>query len=654
MYVSDKGALILKQLLKGSQPMSSEKIASEVGISSRSVREYLNELGDVLKCSECRLIRKTGVGIYIEGSAEEKERLIALLSEKEVSTLDAHTRWEYIVRTLLKSDTAYTIQLLADDLYVSKGLITKDLNEVERWLKGWNILLLKKPNYGIALVGEEIDIRNAINYYYEYIYKQEDASDLSAGKNERDYRINADFIKKISDIYPKLNILKVIDVLKNAENMLGCVYTSEGFRNFVFRICIMLDRVRHNNFYQTKNMKLEGNIEYNVAGWIVRELSGIHDLDIPNDETEYVTVCMTGINRQRDLGKQVYGEADSEYREMSLEIIRLIESILGIDLSLDTELLNNMSIHIKSMVARMKSHMHLKNPILDEIKKEYASVYGACWACSSIFEKHLGIMLNDDEVAYIAVYIALAIAKQRHKIKALIVCASGVGVSHIVSEKIMRMLPDIYVERVLPYNDLTEESINAVDLVISTVPCSEYNEKIIVVSTNISQYDVDKIQKIIDKKFQPAQDHGDRSMGELIRPELIVLNMNEKNKEAVLLKGCRMLYDNRAVKDGFTESVLQREAITSTSVGKGVAIPHSLPGFVICPAICIIKLKKPVDWGGDKVDLIFILALNFSDINSTKSFFSKFYSMLGDEDILNRLRATESKEQFIKILTGEK
>ena len=36
----------------------------------------------------------------------------------------------------------------------------------------------------------------------------------------------------------------------------------------------------------------------------------------------------------------------------------------------------------------------------------------------------------------------------------------------------------------------------------------------------------------------------------------------------------------------------------------------------------LLRLPRSVDWGGDEpVDLIFVLALNFSDIENTKAFF---------------------------------
>lgn len=67
--------------------------------------------------------------------------------------------------------------------------------------------------------------------------------------------------------------------------------------------------------------------------------------------------------------------------------------------------------------------------------------------------------------------------------------------------------------------------------------------------------------------------------------------------------------------------------------------------------ICSIRLEKPVDWSGDMVDLIFILALRFSEIQETKDFFRYFYSVLNDQGILNAVRNAKSADEIEHIFS---
>ena len=106
------------------------------------------------------------------------------------------------------------------------------------------------------------------------------------------------------------------------------------------------------------------------------------------------------------------------------------------------------------------------------------------------------------------------------------------------------------------------------------------------------------------------------------------------------------------VKAGFTENVLNREELTSTAVGKGVAIPHASDEYIITPNICVIKLLKPIDWGESKVDVVFLLALKFQDGKSTKSFFKEFYLMLDNEAVINKIRKAKTGKEIVKTILG--
>ena len=82
-----------------------------------------------------------------------------------------------------------------------------------------------------------------------------------------------------------------------------------------------------------------------------------------------------------------------------------------------------------------------------------------------------------------------------------------------------------------------------------------------------------------------------------------------------------------------------------------MAIPHGSPGNVIKPKIFVIKLEYPVNWGGKMVSIIFLLALNFNNIATTKAFFSDFSRMVGSKEKLqkiNRLDNAQSIEDTLK------
>ena len=84
-----------------------------------------------------------------------------------------------------------------------------------------------------------------------------------------------------------------------------------------------------------------------------------------------------------------------------------------------------------------------------------------------------------------------------------------------------------------------------------------------------------------------------------------------------------------------------------------MAIPHGMPENVIQPKIFVIKLTYPVNWGGKMVNVIFLLALNFNNIETTKAFFSDFLRIVSSEEKLDKIRNTDSAEQLELIIKEE-
>ena len=96
----------------------------------------------------------------------------------------------------------------------------------------------------------------------------------------------------------------------------------------------------------------------------------------------------------------------------------------------------------------------------------------------------------------------------------------------------------------------------------------------------------------------------------IINEELIEIDANLNNKEEVITHFAEILDDQKRLsnKDLFIHDVYEREEEMSTSMGLGVAIPHTQSDSVKDPSLVFIKLKNPIDWNTDNnVQLILVL-----------------------------------------------
>lgn len=134
---------------------------------------------------------------------------------------------------------------------------------------------------------------------------------------------------------------------------------------------------------------------------------------------------------------------------------------------------------------------------------------------------------------------------------------------------------------------------------------------------------------------------------EVICAERIWVNPNVQFKDQVLDMAVGQMVEEGLVPPEYLLSVYKREGMMTTVLKHGIAIPHGDPLLVTKPAICITKLDKPILWDGvNVVDLIFTLALT----EDSKIYFEQLYQFLSNENLVNTLKSSNTREEVLEIL----
>ena len=93
--------------------------------------------------------------------------------------------------------------------------------------------------------------------------------------------------------------------------------------------------------------------------------------------------------------------------------------------------------------------------------------------------------------------------------------------------------------------------------------------------------------------------------------DTILVKQKCKSKEEIIKTATDILRKKGYITEDFYQSVLNREKISSTEIGNGIAIPHGLDTFVNHTAIVLITLEEPILWKEDMVRVIFFTAVSF-------------------------------------------
>lgn len=655
---------ILLLLIENRNPVTVSTLAEKISMSGKTVRNYLKILKEELKLKDIRLVLKPNLGVYLDILEEERSCLQKdmHLKDKKEEEFSPKYRHSYILRTLLKNKYTYTLQLLAEDLYCSKSTIVNDLTCIEKWLEERGLHLRRKQNQGLWIEGNENDYRRAMMDLFSESHGNKDAN-LENESDKLDYRVDFDNYKKIRQMFPYIDLFKIQEIIVQSEEKLKYCFTDQAFINLIIHIAIAIERVKNekeikmiDEFFES----LTGKYELQVAAWVVERLSETFHLTFSQDEIAYIALHMLGAKIQEEVDPSNFDilldAQNEEYVNTAKEIVYLAGEVLDVDLSQDKLLLTALVLHLRPTTVRLKYGLKLRNPILDTIKNEYTSIFGAAWACSSIFDKRLGVSINEDEVGYIAMHLAVGVSRLNKRVKAIVVCSSGVGTSQLISTKLEKMFHQMDIIATIPLNSLKGEIISKADLIISTIPGILDSPKFVYVSAMLGAIDVLKIKNQLEglaarcqREESPGKKVLEGHINDVLDEELCFIDDKRHNLEDIINYYGKIMEEKGYVKSGFCENVLERENKASTVIGKGIAIPHSTQEFVEKSKICVVRLSEPIILDDEKVKLIIILALKFNDYCITKEFYRRFYSILDSEKLIVKIMQANDKLEILDV-----
>lgn len=129
-------------------------------------------------------------------------------------------------------------------------------------------------------------------------------------------------------------------------------------------------------------------------------------------------------------------------------------------------------------------------------------------------------------------------------------------------------------------------------------------------------------------------------------------------KEEVIEELVNLLADDESVKDldEIKKSVLEREEIMSTGVGKGFAIPHSKTSYVKGIVACFGKSSKSIEFNaldGEPVNLVFVLVGQDNMVGPHIKLLSRISRMMNKDEFREALLKATTSEEIHKIFEEE-
>ena len=517
-----------------------------------------------------------------------------------------------------------TIEKLSEAMFLSPSTLNKMTPDVKEFLGRYNLTLSGKPHYGLSITGEETEIRTLLgDIGLDYC----NARLVNTGI----YNISEEELDRVDRL--------VFDRIQEY----GLIVADMDLNNLIARIVIALSRSRKGR--HVTGMSLTAPVtghNYQMILSIMETLGQELEIEITEEECLYVMVYSGFIGYDLSVAD---AEGCREMRRFVDDFLDEISELTGINYDRDEKVMNVLSLHLKALMQRARAGNYSPNPIIAQIKNRYPLEMNYAILMAQRFEERFGVSINEDEIGYLTVYLGVYEPQAGERVKAVILCNYGIGTSQMILEKIQSEIQNILICGVYPVRYLDLALDRKPDVILSAVPVENYGGDVPVIVSHdlLSEKAIAGIQEQLWQKI-----YIEKELMRYFDPDCFGHIDAEDRFEAIEKLG-GLLVEKKGIEREVIDAIGKRERISSTEVGNLVAVPHVLTQGTFSSCIAIGILNHPIQWGNERVQMVFLACFNQSRDQYAR-IFRTLYKVVHSDELVRRLIQAENFQEFQTIM----
>ena len=586
---NEREKLILQILLKNiGEALSIKEIAKATKIKERTLYREIKNLEDSLQRLGIELVKEKSRYI-LKGNVSSLDSSLFETNFEDYA-YSTETRLTLILCFLiLNEDTS--IKDISEKLMLSYNTVASTITTIEKILFDYKLTLIRKKGQGIEIEGKEVDRRVLlISLLCNEIRDEEFFTRL----NNRDILSSNPFIKFLNfDLIKKVFYEnKHLDVFN--------LYTDSSIKKILISLNVVFLRIS----YTTEIKENFTAQEYNSIISLLNASKEIVDFDITEDIIQFLIKILKTCRLIEQLSYFNDKYSYTLVYKINL-LIKYVSEKMNVDFTQDTNLSSGLIAHVESAIKRHQMNLTEENDeLLEFVLKNYNELY--LIIKSELLVVFDEINFNSTELSYIVIHFASSFEQiyRKNFIRALVICASGIGSSKILGSQIRKNIPEIKnLEYKIP-SKVTKSLVNNYDVVISTIEL-EQDIDYLLIPTILKEKDISLIQERIlasrsfkRNDFVKSEDSfnidklGSACQIILKNTEYIVAD-NTKNNEEILDN----IFENSALvinnKEGIVDSLLDRHNKSSVVIpNTDIALFHTLDKELAEPFIIICSLNN--------------------------------------------------------------
>ena len=608
------------------ETLPQEELAQRLSVSTRTVRADITALNALLLHYGAQFILTRGSGYQLvihdptryqtlEESAPKAQHIPRTVAD----------RIHFLLVRFLTSAFSIKLEDLADAWFVSRATLQGDMVDVRERFQRYQLTLETRPRHGMKLFGSEVSIRACLTDLLWELSQQGPLNPL-IGEEAFDASVPTLLAGVLQETLTRHHVR-----LTDAGERFICLYGAVAVR-------------RVSEGYPLADFSAE-DVAQNVRD-AARELANTMQqlagkLLAPAEE-EWLCVHLAA-RQVQDVDPGTISADDDE--ALVNYILRYINQQYNYNLLDDAQLHADLLTHIKTMITRVRYQIMIPNPLLDNIKQHYPMAWDMTLAAVSSWGKYTPYAISENEIGFLVLHIGVGLERHynigyQRQPQVLLVCDTSNAMVRMIEAILQRKYPQLEIAATLSQREYEQREEIAEDFVISTVRISEKEKPVVTIAPFPTDYQLDQIGKLV--------------LVDRTRPWMLNKYFDEAHfqvidtpmdQQALFATLCQQLQQEGFVGAEFHGSVVEREAIVSTMLGDGIALPHALGLLAKKTVVYTVIAPHGIAWGDETAHIIFLLAISKSEYEEAMAIYDIFVTFLR-ERAMARLAATRSFAEF--------
>lgn len=641
---------LLRDLISQDQFKTAGYYAQMFNVSTKTIYKDIQRLNFLLEDFQMVIEKRPHLGIQLDINENDGQKLISYLQESGYLSpshfkSSSDCRELELLQELAFGNCQIDILDFALNHFISEASVKRDLEKLLTQAKDFGITF-DKCQGKVMLNGKESEIRKFLRQAISDRIKKRDEElsfqNLVRFFSKEDLVLIEEQLSLLSTRYH----FEVSDIYKWYFILDSCI-ANQRFRNGK-----LIDRINVSDFASVQDYEI-----YLLASEFLSAIYSLPHDCLPQNEVLATLAALIAVGYISD-----EHFTDRMFEEAVTDLIGEVSRLVNLDLNEDQHLKKMLLVHVQPMIYRLKNKVLISNQTTEVIKTQYSVLYNLVWLASKELSNRFSVHLNDAEVSFLTIHFEVAIERKLKPKKIYVICPHHLATSELIMVQLRKIISPLDSIQAIEINDLKKLTLAETDLVISSVDISDLGIPFIFVSSVITPYQLQMVQKQYanfsqgNNQMTTHLQNNDmiiQSMIERLLDNAIRLNKPFKTKKECIDFMVSLAHPENQLNPGFKKSIFKREVLGNTSVYTGMALPHANPEEVKKSQLIILTLDKPIKWGVNYVKVIMLIAVESAEVALYREALISIYAKIDSKDYIDTLWSSENKESLLCNLFKE-